>query len=95
MHIITRKRILDFALKHPSCKNGLETWYRIIKHSRFNTFAELRKVFSSADQVEKFTVFNVGGNKARLIVAIHYNTQRVYVRHVLTHAEYDRNKWKE
>ncbi|MDH3353508.1 MAG: type II toxin-antitoxin system HigB family toxin [Nanoarchaeota archaeon] len=95
MHIITRKRLLDFALKHPSCKSGLETWYRIIKYSTFKTFVELRGVFPSADQVEKFTVFNIGGNKVRLIVAIHYNTQRVYVRHVLTHADYDRNEWKE
>jgi len=57
----------------------------------FNTFIELRGVFPSVDQVEKFTIFNIGGNKARLIAAIHYNTQRVYIRHVLTHAEYDRN----
>ncbi len=37
---------------------------------------------------------NIGGNKARLITAVHYNTQRVYIRYVLTHAEYDGNKWK-
>jgi len=95
MHIITRKRLLDFARKYPSCKSGLETWYRIIKHSKFNKFEELRKTFPSADQVGKFTVFNIGGNKARLITAVHYNTQRVYIRYVLTHADYDRNKWKE
>jgi len=95
MHIITRKRLLDFAQKYPDCKSGLEAWYRIIKHSEISTFAKLRKVFPSADQVGKFTVFNIGGNKARLIVAVHYNTQRVSIRHVLTHAEYDRNKWKE
>ncbi|MDH5561832.1 MAG: type II toxin-antitoxin system HigB family toxin [Deltaproteobacteria bacterium] len=95
MHIITRKRLLDFAKRHPGCKSSLESWYRIIKLSKFNTFAELRKVFSTADQVGKFTIFNIGGNKARLIVAIHYNTQRVYIRHVLTHPEYDRDKWKE
>jgi mRNA interferase HigB len=95
MHIITRKRLLDFAQKYPDCKSGLETWYRIIKHSNFKKFIELRKVFPSTDQVGKFTVFNIGGNKARLIAAVHYNTQRVYIRYVLTHAEYDRNKWKE
>ena len=95
MHIITRKRLLDFARKYPSYESGLETWYGIIKHSNFNKFAEVRKTFPSADQVGKFTVFNIGGNKARLIAAIHYNTQRVYIRYILTHAEYDRNKWKE
>jgi len=40
-------------------------------------------------------VFNIGGNKARLIAAIHYNTQKLYIRAVLTHTEYDKNKWKE
>ena len=95
MHIITRKRLLEFAQKHPDCAHALESWYRIIKLTNFNTFIELRRVFPSADQVEKFTVFNIGGNKIRLIAAIHYNIHRVYIRHVLTHAEYDKNKWKE
>lgn len=83
------------TIKGQRGKSGIEAWYRIIKHSQFDTFSQLRKVFPSADHVGKFTVFNVGGNKARLIVAVHYNTQRVYIRHVLTHAEYDLNKWKE
>jgi len=95
VHIITRKRIADFAGKNPACATALDAWYRIVKHSTFLNFAELRTVFSSADQVEGLTVFNIGGNKARLIAAIHYNTQRLYVRHVLTHKEYDKNKWKE
>ncbi len=47
------------------------------------------------DQYKQFVIFDVGGNKYRLIVAIHYNTGRVYVRNVLTHAEYDRGKWKK
>jgi len=66
-----------------------------MKHTEFKNFAELRETFRSADQIGKFTVFNIGGNKARLITAIHYNTDRVYIRHVLTHAEYDRGAWKE
>ncbi|MBW2010864.1 MAG: type II toxin-antitoxin system HigB family toxin [Deltaproteobacteria bacterium] len=53
-------------------------------------FAELRAIFPSADQVEGLTVFNLGGNKARIIAAIHYITQRLYIRHVLTHSEYDK-----
>jgi mRNA interferase HigB len=46
-------------------------------------------------QVGKLTVFNIGGNKARLIAAIHYNTSRIYIRYVFTHKEYDRGTWKE
>ncbi len=95
MHIITRKRLLEFAKKHPDCSTALESWYRIVKHTEFNSFAELLQTFPSADQVGKLTVFNIGGNKARLIAAIHYNTHRIYIRNVLTHKEYDREIWKE
>ena len=95
MHVITRKRLVDFALKHPQCSSALDSWYRIIKHSTISNFAELRSIFPSADQVQGLTVFNIGGNKVRLITAIHYNSQRLYIRHVLTHKEYDKNKWKE
>jgi mRNA interferase HigB len=95
MHIITRKRLHEFAKKHPDCNTALESWYRIVKNTKFNSFAELKQTFPSADQVGKLTVFNIGGNKARLIAAIHYNTSRVYIRYVLTHKEYDRGTWKE
>ncbi|MDY6987229.1 MAG: type II toxin-antitoxin system HigB family toxin [Thermodesulfobacteriota bacterium] len=95
MHIITRKRLLDFAKKHPDCSTALESWYRIVKHTDFDSFAELRRTFPSADVVGNLTVFNIGGNKARLIAAIHYNTHRVYIRHILTHEEYDRGSWRK
>ena len=95
MHIITRKRLLEFAKKHPDCSSALESWYRIVKRTDFNSFAELRQAFPSADQVGKLTVFNIGGNKARLIAAIHYNTDRVYVRHIFSHKEYDRGAWRK
>ncbi|MHC4105217.1 MAG: type II toxin-antitoxin system HigB family toxin, partial [Planctomycetota bacterium] len=94
-HVITRKRLHEFAKKHPDCTSTLESRYRIVKHTEFNSFAELRQTFPSADQVGKLTVFNIGENKARLIAAIHYNTSRVYIRHVLTPKEYDRRTWKE
>ncbi len=95
MHVITRKRLLDFAVKHPDCATALDSWYRIVKHSSFANFADLRGAFPSADKVGKFTVFNIAGNKVRLIAAIHFNTQRIYIRHVLTHDEYDKGRWKQ
>ena len=95
MHIITRKRLLDFAKKHPDCSAALESWYRIVKRTDFNSFADLRPTFTSADKVSNLTVFNIGGNNARLIAAIHYNTHKVYIRHVLTHKEYDRGSWRK
>lgn len=94
MHVITRKRLNDFAAVHPDIKTGLQHWYKIMKDGKFRSFAELRGIFPSADQVGKLTVFNIGGNKVRLIAAIHYNRQKVYIRAVLTHADYDEGKWK-
>ena len=95
MHIITRKRLLDFAEKHANTSNSLDTWYRIVKQSKIAGFSELRKMFPSVDKVGNLTVFNIGGNKVRLIAAVHYNTQCLFVRYVLTHKEYDKEKWKE
>ena len=63
--------------------------------STFQDFAALRLTFPSADQVGSLIVFNIGGNKYRLAVVIHFNRHRVYVRHVLTHEEYTRGAWKQ
>lgn len=94
-HVITRKRLNDFVALHPDCGSALAKWYRLIRSGSFASFVELRKTFSSADQVGKLTVFNVGGNKVRLIAAIHYNRRKVYIRAVLTHEEYNAGSWKE
>ncbi len=95
MHIITRKRLLEFSEEHQNTTVVLDTWYRIVKNSDITNFAELREIFPSADKVDNLTMFNIGGNKIRLVAAIHYNTQCLYIRHVLTHTEYDKEKWKE
>ena len=95
MHIITRKRLNEFAGKHSTARNGLANWYRTLKRTNPANFVELRRLFPHADQAGGLTVFNIGGNKARLIAAIHYNRRKVYIRAVLTHTEYDTGKWKE
>lgn len=95
MHIVTRKRLLEFGDEYPESQSALDRWYRIMKHNDFSSFYDLRKVFPSADKVGKLTVFNIGGNKIRLITAIHYNRKVVYIRHVLTHKEFNLGKWKE
>ena len=95
MHIISRKRLNDFAALHPDAKSALAHWYQVVKKQRFESFVELRQIFPQADQVGKLTVFNIGGNKVRLIAAVHYNSKKIYIRSVLTHEEYNREKWKE
>lgn len=95
MHIITRKRLIEFSKKHPDAQAPLNYWYTIVSKTDYASFADLRVTFPSADQIDRFTVFNIGGNKYRLIATIHYNRKKVYIRHVLTHPEYDRGKWRK
>ena len=95
MHITTRQRINAFIEQYPDSKSSLENWYRIVKRSNYESFADVRQHFGSADNVDAFVGFNISGNKYRLIAVIHYNRKKVYIRHVLTHAAYDRNKWKQ
>jgi len=94
MHIITRQRITEFVEKYPDSRSSLEMWYKIVKHSHYDNFNELKQHFSSADYVDGYVVFNISGNKYRLIAAIHFNRNKIYIRNILTHSEYDRNKWK-
>jgi mRNA interferase HigB len=94
MHVITYKRIKEFDAKYPDSRSSLETWYRLIKRTNYDSFNHLRQHFSDADYVDGFVVFNIGGNKYRLIAAIHFNRKKVYIRAILTHAEYDQDKWK-
>ena len=95
MHVITRKRLNEFAEKYPETKTALAQWFASVKRNSFSSFPNLRSMFQTTDQVGKLTVFNVGGNRVRVIAAIHYNRKRIYIRAVLTHEEYDRGKWKE
>ena len=73
MHVITRKRLNEFAEKYPEIENALAHWYSLAKANNFSNFAELKAMFPSADRVGGLTVFNIGGNKVRLIAALHYN----------------------
>lgn len=95
MHIISRRKLNEFADKYPESRNALAHWFQLFKRTDFRSFSEVRSQIGSADQVGKFTVFNIGGNKFRLITAIHYNRKKVYIRAVVTHMEYDLGHWKE
>ncbi len=94
MHVIAKSALVQFWSVHPDAESPLEAWYRTMESEVFTDFNDLRATFGSADYVDSLTVFNIGGNKYRLIAAIHYNRHKVYIRAVLTHAEYDRGDWK-
>ena len=94
MHIISRKKLREFCREHPDAEEGLDRWYNVVRKARWRSFADLRATFGNADQVEKFVAFNIGGNKYRLIVQIHYKDAVALIRYVMTHKEYDKGSWK-
>ena len=90
MHVISEKALREFLEKHADARAPLQAWLKIAEKATWANFPEVRKTFNSADVVGHFTIFNIKGNDYRLVTAIHYNRKKVYIRHVFTHAEYDR-----
>lgn len=92
MHIISKAVLKQFSTLHPEAEEKLNAWFKALEHNSAKSFTELKQTFQTADYVpKKYTIFNVGGNAYRVVVVIHYNAQRAYIRGVFTHAEYD--KW--
>ena len=94
MHVIKHSRIVEAQARHRDCATALDYWYRLMKRGTYATFSELKATFGSIDKVGPLCVFDVGGNKLRLVAAVHFNSGRVFIRHILTHAEYDHEAWK-
>ena len=99
LHIISRRKLLESARRHSESTVPLDTWFRIAKKAEWKSLEDVRKTYPSADGVpvgdKTYTVFNIGGNKFRLIVKIEYEFQQAYIKHVLTHSEYDKGDWKK
>lgn len=94
MHVITRLRLTQFRDKYPNADTSLRLWYKLTSLAQWQNLTELRQVFPSADQVSNLTIFNIGGNNYRLIALVDYKHKKVFIRYVLTHAEYDKENWK-
>lgn len=95
MHIITKRRLREFWEKHADSKESLSSWYKLVKKSEWKNLADVKKDFSHADLAGICTIFNIGGNKYRLITKIYYPNKKVLIRFVLTHSEYDRKIYKD
>lgn len=94
MHIISRKVLRDFCTQHPDAENALYSWYSVASKAQWRNLVEVQATYPHAEAVKNFTVFNIKGNKYRLIVDIIYPSQRIYIKYVLTHAEYSKDRWK-
>lgn len=97
--VISLRRLREFWEQHPDAEAPLQTWYRVARHAEWTSIRDVRQTYPDADAVTAesgatMTVFNIGGNKYRLITSIWYEGQHVYIKRVLTHAEYSKDRWK-
>lgn len=90
MVIISKAVLRDFGQLHPDAVEALNIWYRIVKDEDWRSISDIRNVFNSVDYVgnDRF-VFNIRGNRYRLIAMIFFDIRTVYIRFVGTHKEYD------
>jgi mRNA interferase HigB len=95
VHVISYRAIKEYKRARPDVGSALDNWYRVASSSKWGSFGELRQVFASADWVNPYVVFNIRGNRYRLIAAINFRSQILFIRHILTHAEYTEGKWKQ
>lgn len=93
LHVISRKKLLEAAERYRDLAGPLDGWYRIARKAEWRSVIEVKRVFPSADAVGQFTVINIKGNAYRLITEINYRTQKIFLRYVLTHADYSKGGW--
>jgi len=97
MNVVTRKHLIEAEEQYQDAAKEIRAWYKIANGARWRNFLEVQQVFKDADAVEGYVVFNVRGNRYRLITIIHYSREKngriteghIYIRSFLTHREYD------
>jgi mRNA interferase HigB len=94
MLIAGRKFIDKAAKRHADWRASLNTWTRIVKESAWTCNSDVQQTFNTSDPVGKHIIFNIAGNKARLVAIVNFPEKRVTVKQVLSHAEYDRETYK-
>mgnify|MGYP000934536627 CR=1 FL=1 len=95
MRVIAIAPIKLFTRKHSDSKAGLNTWYKVASKATWKNLTEVKAVYPHADLYDCCTIFNISGNKYRLVVKIDYEAQVIFIKHIMTHAEYDKDKWKK
>jgi mRNA interferase HigB len=99
MHVVAGKRLREFAEQYKPAATWLMTFLERAEAAEWLNIADVRRVYPHADAIKTRSgkdaiVFNACGNRFRLVTAIHFNRGKVYILRFMTHAEYDKNLWK-
>ena len=94
MHVISKSAWRAAVAADPTVEGPVSQWYKVARNAKWQNMTEVRQTYPHADYVHPYTVFNIKGDAYRLIVKIEYRWQMIFVKSLLTHAEYDRGGWK-
>ena len=99
MHVVSHKAIRLFCEEHPNARSAhvctiRNHWYRVAKRATWSSFAEVKQSFNTADFVAPHVVFDIGGNKYRLIAEMNFTRRVLFIRRIMTHKEYVKGAWK-
>ncbi len=95
MRVISHKAIREFSEAHPESSTAIDYWYRVTRKAFWVSFADIKLTFNTADYVPPFVVFDIGGNKYRLVAKINFGRKVVFIRRIMPHKEYSKGSWKQ
>jgi mRNA interferase HigB len=94
VEVVSYGVLRKFWRQHADARRPLLTWFHVTSEQSWSNLAEVREMFPHADAIDGFTIFNIKGNRYRLITKIDYENRIVYVREMLTHADYSKGRWR-
>jgi mRNA interferase HigB len=94
MNVVSHKAIRTFCEKHRNAAGALDHWYQVAKRATWASFVDVKQTFNAADFVAPYIIFDIGGNKYRLIAEINFNKRLLLIRAILPHKEYTKGEWK-
>ena len=95
MRVISKRGLFHRAAKFPDAKSALQVWMESARQATWSSLEDVRRSFPATDMIGKLAIFNIKGNRYRLIVRMEFERQRIYIKEFLTHAEYDKETWKK
>jgi mRNA interferase HigB len=95
VHVISKSAWREAVAADHSLEGPISEWYKVAKNATWASLVEVRQVYSHADFVDPYTVFNIKGNTYSLVVKIEYRYQLIFVKHLLTHEDYNKGEWKK
>jgi mRNA interferase HigB len=95
VNVISKRVLFEKVQEHPDARAAIQTWWDAAVEAQWRSLEDVRHIFPRADMVGPLVIFNIHGNRYRLIVRMEFRYQRIYIKEFLTHAEYSKEGWKK